>query len=108
MKDQDLQGDSVLEFMSTEKQLAVIFTKPLCEDQFKRIRHELGMMKTCEDQFTLSVCKNFGPFVSQFVYMRCLDIILLRKKNLRDQISLGLFVILISLYKLILSCHFKI
>ena len=81
MKDQDLQRDSVLEFVSTEKQLADIFTKPLCEDQFKRIRHELGMMKTCEDQFTLSVCKNFGPFVSQFVYMRCLGYHIIKEKK---------------------------
>ena len=37
--------DITLEFVSTEKQLADIFTKPLSEEQFIKIRHELGMMK---------------------------------------------------------------
>ena len=40
-----LKGHIALEFISTEKQLADIFTKPFCEDQFSKIRHELGMMK---------------------------------------------------------------
>ena len=37
--------DITLEFISTEKQLANNFIKLLSEDQFVKIRHELGMMK---------------------------------------------------------------
>ena len=45
LRDHVQNGDIALEFISTEKQLADIFTKPLCEEQFSKIRHELGMMK---------------------------------------------------------------
>ncbi|KAH9791908.1 hypothetical protein KPL71_003919 [Citrus sinensis] len=45
LRDHVQKGDIALEFISTEKQLADIFTKPLCEEQFSKIRHELGMMK---------------------------------------------------------------
>jgi len=38
------KGHVILEFMPTDYQLAYIFTKPLCEDQFTFIRHELGML----------------------------------------------------------------
>ena len=37
-----------LEFVSTENQLADIFTKPLGEDHFTKIRHELGMMNIAQ------------------------------------------------------------
>ncbi|KAH9685562.1 Integrase catalytic domain-containing protein [Citrus sinensis] len=45
LRDHVQKGDIALEFISTEKQLADIFTKLLCEEQFSKIRHELGMMK---------------------------------------------------------------
>ncbi|KAH9685167.1 Integrase catalytic domain-containing protein [Citrus sinensis] len=45
LRDHVQKGDIALEFISTEKQLADIFTKPLYEEQFSKIRHELGMMK---------------------------------------------------------------
>ena len=45
LRDHVQKRDIALEFISTEKQLADIFTKPLCEEQFSKIRHELGMMK---------------------------------------------------------------
>jgi len=37
------KGDGTLEFALTDYQLADIFIKPLSEDQFNFIRHELGM-----------------------------------------------------------------
>ena len=37
-----------LNFISTEKQLADIFSKPLREEQFSKIRHELGMMNVAQ------------------------------------------------------------
>ena len=37
------KGDIKLDFVSTEMQLADIFTKPLNEDMFCMIRRELGM-----------------------------------------------------------------
>ena len=45
LRDHVQKGDIALEFISTKKQLADIFTKPLCEEQFSKIRHELWMMK---------------------------------------------------------------
>ena len=36
------KGDIKLDFVSTEMQLADIFTKPLSEDRFCMIRRELG------------------------------------------------------------------
>ena len=45
LRDHVQKGDIALEFISTEKQLVDIFTKPLCEEQFSKIRHELRMMK---------------------------------------------------------------
>ena len=43
-RDHVKKGDISLSFVSTEKQLADIFTKPLSEEQFTKIRHELGMI----------------------------------------------------------------
>ena len=45
LRDHIKKGDIPLEFISKEKQFADIFTKPLCEKQFSKIRHELEMMK---------------------------------------------------------------
>ena len=45
LRDHAQKGDIALEFISTEKQLANIFTKPLGEEQFSKIRHELRMIK---------------------------------------------------------------
>ena len=44
LKDHVQKGDVVVEFVSTENQLVDIFTKPLSEEQFIKIRHQLGMM----------------------------------------------------------------
>ena len=43
IRDHVQKGDIELHFVSTDKQLAVIFTKPLGEEQFCFIRRELGM-----------------------------------------------------------------
>ena len=42
------KGDIMLEFVCTEKQLADIFTKPLCDECFSTIRRELGMVDDIE------------------------------------------------------------
>ena len=42
------KGDIMLEFISTENQLADIFTKPLCDERFSTIRRELGMVDGSE------------------------------------------------------------
>ena len=44
LRDNVQKGDVVIKFVSTENQLADIFTKPLSEEHFIKIRHELGMM----------------------------------------------------------------
>ena len=44
LRDHVQKGDVVIKFVSTENQLADIFTKPLSEEHFIKIRHELGMM----------------------------------------------------------------
>ena len=44
LRDHVQKGDVVIKFVSTENQLANIFTKPLSEEHFIKIRHELGMM----------------------------------------------------------------
>ena len=38
------KGDNILEFASTENQLADIFTKPPYDDHFSTIRRELGIV----------------------------------------------------------------
>ena len=45
LRDHVQKGDNTLEFVSTEKQLVDIFTKPFNEEQFIKIKPELGMMK---------------------------------------------------------------
>ena len=44
LRDHVQKGDVVIKFVSTENQLTNIFTKPLSEEHFIKIRHELGMM----------------------------------------------------------------
>ena len=43
IRDHVQNEDIILEFVSTEDQLAGIFTKPLNVDRFERIRGELGL-----------------------------------------------------------------
>ena len=43
LRDHVQKGDVSIEFISTENQLADIFTKPLSEDRFCTLRRELGM-----------------------------------------------------------------
>ena len=43
IRDHVQKGDIELDFVSTEKQIADIFTKPLSKDRFCMIRRELGM-----------------------------------------------------------------
>ena len=45
LRDHVQKGDIVVEFIRSEDQLADIFTKPLQEDQFGRLRRELGMTR---------------------------------------------------------------
>ena len=42
------KDDIMLEFMSTEKHLAVIFIKPICDYRFSTIRRELGIVDFSE------------------------------------------------------------
>ena len=44
IRDHVEKGHVILEFVSTNDQLANIFTKPLSEDQFNFIRPKLGML----------------------------------------------------------------
>jgi len=44
IRDHVEKGHVILEFVSTDYQLADIFTKPLSEDRFNFIRQELGML----------------------------------------------------------------
>ena len=44
IRDHALKGDICIEHVDTLNQLADIFTKPLNEDQFYKIRRELGMI----------------------------------------------------------------
>ena len=44
IRDHVEKGDIAIEFVSTELQLADIFTKPLAAERFNFIRHELGML----------------------------------------------------------------
>ena len=48
MRDRMQKSDIILEFVSTEKQLANIFIKPLCDERFSIIRRELGMVDCSE------------------------------------------------------------
>ena len=44
IRDHVEKGDVVIEFVETSKQLADIFTKPLCKESFFNIRNELGIL----------------------------------------------------------------
>ena len=44
LRDHAQTGDITLEFVNTKDQLANIFTKPLCEEQFIEIRRQLGLI----------------------------------------------------------------
>ena len=48
LRDHVQKRDISLNFVSTEKQLTDIFTKPLNEEQFTKIRHELGMLNVAQ------------------------------------------------------------
>ena len=44
IRDHALKGDISIEFVETHYQLVNVFTKPLSEDQFCKIRRKLGMI----------------------------------------------------------------
>ena len=44
LRDHIKKADVVIKFVSTENQLADIFTKPFSEEHFIKISYELGMM----------------------------------------------------------------
>ena len=48
LRDHVQKWDISLNFVSTEKQFADIFTTPLSEEQFTKIRHELGTMNIAQ------------------------------------------------------------
>ena len=48
IRDHVEKGDVELIFISTDKQLADIFTKPLQEDRFNTLCKALGMLKLCD------------------------------------------------------------
>ncbi|KAK6138999.1 hypothetical protein DH2020_027258 [Rehmannia glutinosa] len=45
IRDHVEKKDITLEYVSTDKQLADIFTKPLCESRFEELKHELGLIE---------------------------------------------------------------
>ncbi|KAK6145268.1 hypothetical protein DH2020_022088 [Rehmannia glutinosa] len=45
IRDHVEKKDITLEYISTHKQLADIFTKPLCESRFEELKHELGLIE---------------------------------------------------------------
>ena len=44
LRDHVKKEDVVIKFVSIENQLVDIFIKPLSEERFRKIRHELGMI----------------------------------------------------------------
>jgi len=46
IRDHVEKGHVILEFVLMESQLADVFTKPLNEERFNFIHHELGMINT--------------------------------------------------------------
>ena len=48
LRDHVQREDISLNFVSTEKPLADIFTKPLNQEQFTKIRHELGILNVTQ------------------------------------------------------------
>ena len=48
LRDNVSKGNIELIYISTEKQRADIFTKPLAEDRFCLMRRELGMCSLCD------------------------------------------------------------
>ncbi|KAK6151880.1 hypothetical protein DH2020_014515 [Rehmannia glutinosa] len=47
IRDHVEKKDITLEYVSTKKQLADIFTKPLCESRFEELKNELGLIELC-------------------------------------------------------------
>ncbi|KAK6163779.1 hypothetical protein DH2020_000643 [Rehmannia glutinosa] len=45
IRDHVEKRDITLEYISTDKPLADIFTKPLCESRFEELKHELGLIE---------------------------------------------------------------
>ncbi|KAK6160742.1 hypothetical protein DH2020_004123 [Rehmannia glutinosa] len=45
IRDHVAKKDITLEYISTDKQLADIFTKPLCESRFEELKNELGLIE---------------------------------------------------------------
>jgi hypothetical protein len=44
LRDHQQKGDIEIAYVNTKEQLADIFTKPLCEETFTKLRHELNIL----------------------------------------------------------------
>jgi hypothetical protein len=72
LRDHQQRGDIEIAYVSTKEQLAYIFTKPLDEKTFTKLRHELNILDSRNLIDTLHTYLIYIPLIISFMcYNKC-------------------------------------
>jgi hypothetical protein len=63
LRDHQQRGDIAIEYVSTHNQLADIFTKPLDEKTFSKLRNELNVLDSRNFDWHIAHVAHFIPFI---------------------------------------------
>jgi hypothetical protein len=63
LRDHQQWGDKAIEYVSTHNQLADIFTKPLDEKTFSKLRNELNVLDSQNFDWNIAHIAHFIPFI---------------------------------------------
>jgi hypothetical protein len=68
LRDHQQRGDNEIAYVSTHNQLADIFTKPLDEKTFSKLRNELNVLDSQNFDWTLAHIAHFIPLIMAYLF----------------------------------------
>jgi hypothetical protein len=68
LRDQQQRGNTKIAYVSTHNQLADIFTKPLDEKTFSKLRNELNVLDSQNFDWNIAHIAPFIPFIMSYLF----------------------------------------